>query len=227
MTIGLYLDKIHKSNILDNDELFKQLKSCSKKDRPDIVQSIFLNNVSSINVVIHRMFGSRLPNVLNDFRLQYDDVFSIGCEALLSSIESFDPELGFKFSSYSFASIRRCISKFFSRIRNLSPSDVSVDKNYAEVDSGGEEYTLMDLVSVQLHTPMEDGVLNRNYIQFILNELRESSSDRDYMIFSTWLHEEKTQKEVGEAFGVTQTYVSKVVKRVQKKARKIREVVES
>ena len=79
----------------EKEELFKKIKSGDMEARETYIQG----NLRLVLSVIRR-FSNHNENL--------DDLFQIGCIGLIKSIDSFDPTIGVKFSTYAVPMIIRC-----------------------------------------------------------------------------------------------------------------------
>lgn len=144
-----------------------------------------------------------------------EDMFQTGIIGLLKAINTFDFSKGYKFSTYAFPIVRNELLISFRKSKKSVRAAFSLDDN---VDIGNGE-------SVPYAELMADGrdhekdVINSMLVQQIFEEL----SPRERRIFIMFFVEGKTQREISEALGISQSYISRIIKgigKIKKKGRK-------
>ena len=156
-----------------------------------------------------------------------DDLVSIGTIGLIKAVDTFDADKGIRLSSYAARCIENEILMFFRNCKK-SAQDVSMNEPI-DTDKDGNALILMDVMATEdlivdeLDTKIKSEQLYR-YIDEVLSEreriivdLRYGLSDKD--------GEEKTQKEVADMLGISQSYISRLEKKIIKRLK--REMVRS
>ena len=146
--------------------------------------------------------------------LDMDDVVSVGTIGLIKAVNSFKPEKQIKLATYA----SRCIeNEILMQLRKTSKikNDVSLDKPLSE-DNEGNELVLGDIipsgddiVEETVDKPADNDLLHK-----FINNL--NAREREIMILRYGLfgQEELTQREVAEKLGISQSYISRLEKRI-------------
>ncbi len=143
-----------------------------------------------------------------------EDLVSIGTIGLIKAVRTFCPERNIKLATYASRCIENEILMCLRKTSNTK-TDLSLDEPL-NVDWDGNElllsdilYTDDDMVSVGLETDEEIGMLRQGISQL---------SERDRKIISLRFGlngaREHTQKEVADLLGISQSYISRIEKRI-------------
>lgn len=135
-----------------------------------------------------------------------EDLHSIGIIGLIKAVKSYDVEKGFKFSTYATRVIRNEI------LMSLRKKTVEIAFSIDDTVNikNGESVPFADIISDG--TIFEDDVLIRTEIHEILKKL----SNRNQKIFIMVL-QGKTQCEIAAVTGLSQSYISRIIKGVRRK----------
>jgi len=149
-----------------------------------------------------------------------EDLVSIGTIGLIKAVNTFDPAKKIKLATYA----SRCIENeilMYLRRNNKIRSEVSFDEPL-NIDWDGNELLLSDVLGTDndiISRPIEDEV-----DRHLLFQAMSSLSDREKLImelrFGMGGIEEKTQKEVADRLGISQSYISRLEKRIIRRLRK-------
>ncbi|MBP1551309.1 MAG: sigma-70 family RNA polymerase sigma factor [Oscillospiraceae bacterium] len=149
-----------------------------------------------------------------------DDLTSIGSLGLIKAVNSFIPSKNIKFATYASRCVENEILMYLRKQSNRNV-DVSID-DALSVDSDGNELNLIDVlytdeyeVSKNIEQESEKQVLWQS-----INSLTGRERDIILMRFGLNGNREKTQKEVADEIGISQSYISRLEKRIFKKLRK-------
>jgi len=149
-----------------------------------------------------------------------DDLTSIGSLGLIKAVNSFIPSKNIKFATYASRCVENEILMYLRKQSNRN-IDVSID-DALSVDSDGNELNLIDVlytdeyeVSKNIEQESEKQVLWQS-----INSLTGREREIILMRFGLNGNSEKTQKEVADEIGISQSYISRLEKRIFKKLRK-------
>ena len=152
--------------------------------------------------------------------INIEDLISIGTIGLIKAIATFRPDRNIKLATYS----SRCIeNEILMHIRKISgqKTEVSLDEPI-NTDWDGNELLLSDVLGTDGDTvmrPMEEDVE-----QQLLREALARLPERDRYIVSLRFglggRPEKTQKEVADLMGISQSYISRLEKRIMQRLRR-------
>lgn len=148
-----------------------------------------------------------------------EDLVSIGLLGLFKAIKTFRYDKNIKLATYA----SRCIDNeilMFLRKNQKRKNEISFDVPLNS-DSEGNELLLEDVIASN-----EDSItdkIEKDYEKEILYEAIEDLNDREktiiYMRYGLNGYEEQTQKETTEILGISQSYISRLEKRILKKMR--------
>ncbi|MBR3661284.1 MAG: RNA polymerase sporulation sigma factor SigK [Bacilli bacterium] len=150
-----------------------------------------------------------------------EDLVSIGTIGLMKGIKTFSINKNIKLATYASRCIDNEILMFLRKNKKIK-TEVSIDSSLS-FDSDGNELHLEDVLGTEpdiVTRPLEDE-LNRTLMLEEINKL--SNRDREIIImrYGLFNHPEKTQKEVAEILGISQSYISRIEKKVIKRLKNI------
>ena len=151
-----------------------------------------------------------------------EDLISIGTIGLIKAINTFNPDKNIKLATYA----SRCIENeilMYLRRNNKTRMEVSIDEPL-NVDWDGNELLLSDILGT------EDDVISRNMEDEVDRKLLFKAlsklNDREKIIvklrfgLNTRDGAERTQKEVADMLGISQSYISRLEKKIIKRLKK-------
>jgi len=149
-----------------------------------------------------------------------DDLVSIGTIGLIKAVKTFCPDKNIKLATYASRCIENEVLMYLRKIGNIK-TEVSIDEPL-NVDWDGNELLLSDILSTADDT-VSIGVESDDEIR-ILMECIEKLSDRDkkiiYLRFGLNYSREYTQKEVADMLGISQSYISRIEKKIIEQLKK-------
>ena len=148
-----------------------------------------------------------------------DDLISIGTIGLMKAVSTFHPEKNIKLATYA----SRCIeNEILMHLRKVSQyrAEISIDEPL-NVDWDGNELLLSDLLGTDEDVVSRD--IENESERKLLREavMRLAPRERQIMEMRFGLADgqEKTQKEVADAIGISQSYISRLEKKIIKRLR--------
>lgn len=151
-----------------------------------------------------------------------EDLISIGTIGLIKSIQTFNPNKNIKLATYA----SRCIENeilMYLRRNNKTKLEVSIDEPL-NVDWDGNELLLSDILGTEedtIYKDLEDEVEHKLLVRAI-----NCLSSREKLIvqmrfgLSSQDGEEKTQKEVADLLGISQSYISRLEKKIMQRLKR-------
>ncbi len=149
-----------------------------------------------------------------------EDLISIGTIGLIKAIGTYRLDKNIRLATYA----SRCIeNEILMHIRKISgqKAEVSLDEPI-NLDCDGNELLLSDVLGTdgdEIARPLEDDV-DLCVLRQALQELPEREREIVVMRFGLEGRKELTQKEVAEKMGISQSYISRLEKRIMGKLRK-------
>lgn len=151
-----------------------------------------------------------------------EDLISIGTIGLIKEINTFKPDKNIKLATYA----SRCIENeilMYLRKNNKTKLEVSIDEPL-NVDWDGNELLLSDIlgtdedvISKGIESEVEKKLLYKaieklNHREKVIVEMRYGLNNKD--------GEEMTQKEVADSLGISQSYISRLEKKIIKRLKR-------
>lgn len=151
-----------------------------------------------------------------------EDLISIGTIGLIKGINTFKPDKNIKLATYA----SRCIENeilMYLRKSNKTKLEVSIDEPL-NVDWDGNELLLSDIlgtdedvISKGIESEVEKKLLYKaieklNHREKVIVEMRYGLNNKD--------GEEMTQKEVADSLGISQSYISRLEKKIIKRLKR-------
>ena len=149
-----------------------------------------------------------------------EDLISIGTIGLIKAVNTFSVEKNIKLATYA----SRCIENeilMYLRKTNPQKMEVSIDEPL-NVDWDGNELLLSDILGTDDDTVSVN--IENEAEKRVLLEAVEKLDEREKLImelrFGLNNRPEKTQKEVADMIGISQSYISRLEKRIIKRLKK-------
>lgn len=182
-------------------ELTERIAAGDEKAREPLI----VHNLRLV-VYIAKKFESSGVNI--------EDLVSIGTIGLIKSVNTFCPDKNIKLATYASRCIENEILMHLRKV-NQQKGDVSLDEPL-NTDWEGNELLLSDVLGsdgYEINNNMEDEDEKR-----ILHLCMETLGERERLImnmrFGLCGYKEHTQKEVADLLGISQSYISRLEKRI-------------
>ena len=149
-----------------------------------------------------------------------DDLTSIGTMGLIKAVKSFVPSRNIKFATYA----SRCVENeilMYLRKRSNRNIDISMDEALS-TDSDGNELNLIDVLCTDENEISKniEAQSDRDIVWRSMECLTVREKEIMVMRFGLGGRQEKTQKEVADIIGISQSYISRLEKRILKKLKR-------
>ncbi len=146
--------------------------------------------------------------------VQAEDLISIGTIGLIKAVNTFDPEKKIKLATYASRCIENEILMYLRRSCKLK-LEVSLDEPL-NVDWDGNELLLSDILGTdgeEVSRDLEDEV-DRRLLWAALGRLNPRERRIVELRFGLGEQPPRTQKQVADAMGISQSYISRLEKRI-------------
>ena len=152
--------------------------------------------------------------------VEMEDLISIGSIGLIKAINSFNGDKNIKIATYASRCIQNEILMYLRKI-SKQKNFVSID-DPLNIDSEGNELLITDLISPDDDIPEVDVEKEneRKLLWNIINSLNKREKEIMLMRFGLDGSPEKTQKEVADDLGISQSYISRLEKKIFKQIKK-------
>ena len=180
--------------------------------KDESVRSILIERNLRLVVYIARKFDNTGVNV--------EDLISVGTIGLIKAVNTFDPSKLIKLATYASRCIENEILMYLRR-----NSKVKAEISFYEplnIDWDGNELLLSDILGTEndvVYNLIEDEV-DKQLLLIAMKKLSSREKEIVQLRFGLNGIEEKTQKEVADLLGISQSYISRLEKRIIKRLKK-------
>lgn len=149
-----------------------------------------------------------------------EDLISIGTIGLIKGINTFKPDKNIKLATYA----SRCIENeilMYLRRSNKIKTEISIDEPLNQ-DGDGNELLLSDILGTDEDVTsrgIEDEV-DKTLLKYSISKLSSREKNIMELRFGFKTGYEKTQKEVADMLGISQSYISRLEKKIINKMKK-------
>ncbi|MCB6992492.1 RNA polymerase sporulation sigma factor SigE [bacterium 210820-DFI.6.37] len=189
---------------LDPEEEHKALKAFMEGSEE--ARALLIEHNLRLVVYIAKKFENAGVNV--------EDLISIGTIGLIKAVNTFKMDKNIKLATYA----SRCIENeilMYLRRNSKTKGDVSLDEPL-NVDWDGNELLLSDILGTEndvVYTHIEEEV-NKSLLDYAMNKLSLREKEIMEMRFGLVSGKEMTQKEVADRMGISQSYISRLEKKI-------------
>lgn len=192
------------------------------EEEASLIRQLELGDVSVKSTLIERNLRLvvYIARKFENTGIGIEDLVSIGTIGLIKAVNTFDPNKKIKLATYA----SRCIENeilMHLRRNNKTRSEVSFDEPL-NIDWDGNELLLSDVLGTEndiIYKYIEEEV-DKKLLYIALQKL--NGRERKIMELRFGLNncEEKTQKEVADLLGISQSYISRLEKRIIRRLQK-------
>lgn len=190
----------------EEKEVLKRLANGDNDARNELIE----HNLRLV-VYIAKKFDGSVPDT--------GDLISIGAMGLIKAVKSFNPEKNIKLATFA----SRCIeNEILMHLRKVSrrKCEISLDEP-VNTDWEGNELLLSDIIGTEPDTVSQE-LEKKTEVEFLYKSMEKLNS-KEKMILSLRYglngEDEKTQKEIADMLGISQSYISRLEKKVLIKLR--------
>lgn len=191
----------------EEEKIFARLE----EDDEDAKQQLIVHNLRLV-VYIARKFESSGVGV--------EDLISIGAIGLIKAVNTFCPARGIKLATYASRCIENEILMYMRKCQSQK-NEISIDEPL-NIDWDGNELLLSDILGTDvdsINRPIEQA-LEKSILLETVGRLGEREKRIMQLRFGLLDGEERTQKEVADIIGISQSYISRLEKRIVKRLKK-------
>ena len=191
----------------DEQKAFELIKTDEKKAR----ELLIVHNLRLV-VYIAKKFESTGVGI--------EDLISIGSIGLIKAVKTFCPDKNIKLATYA----SRCIENeilMFLRKSTQYRNEISIDEPL-NIDWDGNELLLSDILGTDDDTVNKgiESQVEKDLLRKEINKLSTREKQIMEMRFGLKNGKEMTQKQVADVVGISQSYISRLEKRIIKHIRK-------
>ncbi|MCI8459168.1 MAG: RNA polymerase sporulation sigma factor SigE [Clostridia bacterium] len=149
-----------------------------------------------------------------------EDLISVGTIGLIKAVNSFDPDKNIKLATYASRCIENEILMYLRRMVRLR-CEVSLDEPL-NVDWEGNELLMSDILGTEpdLVSRSIENSVEKQLLYNAMAKLGNREKEIMQMRFGLSGRQEKTQKEVADLLGISQSYISRLEKKIISRLKK-------
>ncbi len=152
--------------------------------------------------------------------INVEDLISIGTIGLIKAINTFKTDKNIKLATYASRCIENEILMYLRKNQNTK-TEISIDEPL-NVDWDGNELLLSDVLGTDNDVTYQsiEREVDIELLTLAMEKLSKREQDIMRMRFGLSGQKEKTQKEVADLMGISQSYISRLEKRIIKRLKK-------
>lgn len=194
----------------------------SKKKESEILEQIENGNTENRDkLVVHNLrLVVYIARKFENTGIGIEDLVSIGTVGLIKAVNTFCPSKKIKLATYASRCIENEILMYLRKTANKK-NEVSIEEPL-NVDWDGNELLLSDVLGSDGDTVGRDLEMQdeRNQLLEVVKKLDERERTIMTMRFGLFGSKEYTQKQVADMLGISQSYISRLEKRIIERLRK-------
>ena len=188
----------------------------SKQEEIELMEQMKTNETAVRNTLIERNLRLvvYIARKFENTGIGIEDLISIGTIGLIKAVNSFDPEKKIKLATYASRCIENEILMVLRRNSKLR-LEVSLDEPL-NTDWDGNELLLSDILGTEpdLVSKQLDADVEKQMLHLAISHLGEREKHIISLRYGLVDGREYTQKEVADMMGISQSYISRLEKRI-------------
>lgn len=194
----------------------------SKEEEEDYVNQLINGNQSVRSTLIERNLRLvvYIARKFENTGISVEDLISVGTIGLIKAVNTFDPEKKIKLATYASRCIENEILMYLRRNSKIK-SEISFYEPL-NVDWDGNELLLSDILGTDNDVVYNiiDEEVDKELLVIAMKKLNDREKEIVNLRFGLNGYGEKTQKEVADILGISQSYISRLEKRIIKRLKK-------
>ena len=194
----------------------------SKEEEAELISKIAEGNESAREkLIVHNLrLVVYIAKKFENASVGIEDLISIGTIGLIKAVRTYRPDKKIKLATYASRCVENEILMFLRKASNRG-NDLSIDEPL-NVDWDGNELLLSDVLATGDNTVSED-LERRDEVRCLMRciyRLNEREQKIVIMRFGLCGSKEYTQKEVADLLGISQSYISRIEKKILSELKK-------
>ncbi len=194
----------------------------SKEEEEKLVSELAAGNDKTKSILIERNLRLvvYIARKFENTGVGVEDLVSVGTIGLIKAVNTFNPDKKIKLATYASRCIENEILMYLRR-----NSKVKAEISFYEplnIDWDGNELLLSDILGTEndtVYNLIEDEV-DRELLFTAMKNLSKREKEIVQLRFGLQGYKEKTQKEVADMLGISQSYISRLEKKIIKRLKK-------
>ena len=188
----------------------------TSKVEKELLERLMKKDAEAKNILVERNLRLvvYIAKKFENSGVNIEDLISIGTIGLMKAINSFNVEKNIKLATYA----SRCIENeilMYLRKNNKIKTEVSIDEPI-NTDSEGNDLSLADILGTDndsIFKSVEDSD-NKKVLEVAIKKLDDREKTIMQLRYGFNGYDELTQKEVADKLGISQSYISRIEKKV-------------
>ncbi len=191
----------------EEEQKLNEIKAGSSSARDDLIEH-------NLRLVVY------IAKKFENTGLDVEDLISVGTIGLIKAVNSFDNSRNIKLATYASRCIENEILMLLRKMVKVK-NEVSIDEPL-NVDGDGNQLLLCDVLGTEEDVVYEkiESDAEKDVLLETFKTLTERERDIISLRFGLFGKEEMTQKDIADMMGISQSYISRLEKKVVKKLRK-------
>lgn len=192
----------------------------SKNEEDELLVHIEEENVKTTLIEHNLRLVVYIARKFENTGINVEDLISIGTIGLIKAINTFRPDKNIKLATYASRCIENEILMYLRKNQN-SKTEISIDEPL-NVDWDGNELLLSDVLGTDNDVTYQsiEKEVDIKLLFLAMEKLSKREQDIMRMRFGLSGSKERTQKEVADLMGISQSYISRLEKRIIKRLKK-------
>ena len=194
----------------------------SQEEEADVLARLGSGDESAKPILIERNLRLvvYIARKFDNTGIDVEDLISVGTIGLIKAVNSFDTFKNIKLATYASRCIENEILMYLRRMVRVR-SEVSLDEPL-NVDWEGNELLMSDILGTEpdLVSKNIENSVERQLLWNAISKLNKREKEIMQMRFGLMGLQEKTQKEVADILGISQSYISRLEKKIIFRLRK-------
>ena len=192
----------------------------SKEEEEELLTNIATSDAKSKLIEHNLRLVVYIARKFENTGINVEDLISIGTIGLIKAINTFNPDKNIKLATYA----SRCIENeilMYLRKNQTSKVEISIDEPL-NVDWDGNELLLSDILGTDSDVTYQriEKEVDVNLLRVAMRMLSPREQEIMRLRFGLMGNKELTQKEVADILGISQSYISRLEKRIIKRLKK-------
>lgn len=188
----------------------------NSKEERELLEKLMKKDIKAKNTLVERNLRLvvYIAKKFENSGVNIEDLISIGTIGLMKAINSFNLDKNIKLATYA----SRCIENeilMYLRKNNKIKTEVSIDEPI-NTDSEGNDLSLADILGTDndsIFKSVEDND-NKKVLEVAIKKLEDREKTIMQLRYGFNGYDELTQKEVADKLGISQSYISRIEKKV-------------
>lgn len=222
LSVKNFFKKLTQIDLLDSESIVNYIYSNESLPEPLNTEEEYLTLIDMQNgsetakskLIEHNLrLVMYIAKKFENNRLELQDLVSVGSIGLIKAINSYKIDKNIKLATYASRCIENEILMYLRKV-NKSINDLSLDSALPS-DDEGDNLSLGELIpdDHQISEEVEKKD-QQNYMMEIVNELNDRDKEIMFMRYGLEGRDELTQKEVADLMDISQSYISRLEKKI-------------